>query len=159
MFERLQSIPKWFVEIKWKFDFLTSKIDFRNFWGHFWVIWSIMKSVKAALPQCKGLKKTKKFLFNVFGKLQSILEWFVEMKLKFDFLTSKIDFRNFWGHFWLILTSKAEKTLKLGYFVGLKMFFETLNQESTPKDFSEMFSRLFWYVSRRRRTKIGLGIR
>ena len=46
-----------------------------------------------------------------------------------------------------------------GHFKELKKFFETLNQKSAPKDLSEMFSRLFWYVSRGRRTKIDFGKR
>ena len=38
-------------------------------------------------------------LLNVFNKLQYIPETFIESKRKFDFSTSKMDFRNFWGLF------------------------------------------------------------
>ena len=38
-------------------------------------------------------------LLNVFDKFQYIPETFIESKRKFDFSTSKMDFRNFWGRF------------------------------------------------------------
>ena len=95
----------------------------------------------------------------MFDKLQFIPGWFSDIKWKIDFLTSKKTiFENFWGHFLLILDAKAEKMLKVGYFAGLKQNFETLNQKSAPKDLSEMFWRLFWYVSHGHTTNIGLGI-
>ena len=46
-----------------------------------------------------------------------------------------------------------------GHFKELKKIFETLNQKSAPKDLSEMFWRLFWYVSRGRTTNIDFGKR
>ena len=33
--DRLQYIPETIIESKRKFDFLTSKMDFPNFWGRF----------------------------------------------------------------------------------------------------------------------------
>ena len=103
MFDQLQYILEIVCWEKMKIWFLTSKINFWNFWGHFWVISSLIQSVKAALPQCKGLKKAKIILFNVLDKLQFILEWFVEIKWKFDFLTWKKWFskflRSFLTHF------------------------------------------------------------
>ena len=120
MFDQLQYILEIVCWEKMKIWFLTSKINFWNFWGHFWVISSLIQSVKAALPQCKGLKKAKIILFNVLDKLQFILEWFVEIKWKFDFLTWKKWFSKFLRSFLTHSTSKAEKTLKPGYFVGLR---------------------------------------
>ena len=108
--DRLQYIPETFIESKRKFDFSTSKMDFRNFWGRFSAIFSFVLSAKVAFAVCHNFKNVKITLLNVFDKLQYIPETFIESKRKFDFLTSKMDFRNFWSHFWLILTSKHEKT-------------------------------------------------
>ena len=109
VFDKLQYIPETFIESKRKFDFSTSKMDFRNFWGRFSAIFSFVLSAKVDFAVCHNFKNVKITLLNVFDKLQYIPETFIESKRKFDFLTSKMDFWNFWSCFWLILTSKHEK--------------------------------------------------
>ena len=86
---------------KWIFE--ISEVCFLPFF-------SFVLCAKVALAMCHNFKNVKITLLNVFDKLQYIPETFIESKRKFDFLTSKMDFRNFWSHFWLILTSKHEKT-------------------------------------------------
>ena len=86
------------------------------------------------------------------------------------------NFRMVIRHFWKILLMKNEnfsvftkRDVDQGLCKGWKhrcmatprvpIFFKTLNQKSAPKDLSEMFWRLFWYVSRGHRTNIGFGKR
>ena len=88
---------------KWIFE--ISEVGFQPFF-------SFVLSTKVAFAVCHNFKNVKITLLNVFDKLQYIPETFIESKRKFDFLTSKMDFRNFWSHFWLILTSKHEKTTR-----------------------------------------------
>ena len=95
VFDKFQYIPKTFIESKENLIFRPQKWIFEISEVCFLPFFSFVLCAKVALAMCHNFKNVKITLLNVFDKLQYIPETFIESKRKFDFLTSKMDFRNF----------------------------------------------------------------
>ena len=159
MFDKFQYIPETFIESKRKFDFSTSKMDFRNFWGRFSAIFSFVLSAKVDFAVCHNFKNVKITLLNVFDKLQYIPETFIESKRKFDFFDLKNGFLKFLKLFLTHFDIQAweNDTVRL-LWRSQKKFWDLQSKIGSIRLF-QMFWELIWYHSRGHTTKIDFGKR